>query len=209
MRPTRPRGPAGRRGFTLVEALTALALCVLVLVFLFAAQAALRRALGARQSPRGRDDALVTDLLRRVARDLESAAAPDGMGPPVLAVARDRNEARIEVRTAIPGPGEGDPRRFALRRVEYRWTPAGTVERTEAPWPPHTGEAQTPRRWAEGVASFEAEAWHGGAWRDAWPPDGGPELPSRVRLRIETRHGTAAEAEVWIPAGGAWSPVEG
>ena len=196
-------------GFSLVEMLTAVALGTLVLVLLFAAQGAMQRVLGRRDTSPAREEARLTGWLDEMARDLESVVAPEASGDRVLTLALSDDGVHLEMRTAHVPPGTADPRRASLRRVAYRASPDGRVGRLDAAWPA-APDAPEPlfRPWAEDLTAFQVEVFHDGDWHTAWPPAAtGTALPLRARIRLAARGATAGEIEVWIPVAHAWKPT--
>jgi general secretion pathway protein J len=185
------------RGFTLVEALVAVAILGLVALLAWRATAAMTdgEARLAEESARWQQ---LDGLLTRIEADLRAAlprrarhgtiteapwslATLDAAGNALLIFTRAGPEA-------IDEPGVGG------QRVGYRWRD-GRVEALY--WPQIDNPATSaPSTFAlvDGVARFRIVA--AGAddrWFDRWPPPGGSDLPRGVRVELTLADGSTIE----------------
>lgn len=175
-----------QRGFTLVEALLALAIFGVIAVLAYRATAALTdgEARLSSEAARWRSlEALFTrfeaDIRQAVPRSVRVGAAREAAwlgtsygGHGALVFSRAGAEFSVE-----PAP--------AGQRIAYRLRD-GTIELTFWPHPDHTENA-TPVAYplVTGIAGFELEYMtRDGAWRNRWPLLGEDDVPRAVRLAL-------------------------
>ena len=186
-----------QRGFTLVEALVAVAILALVALLAWRATAAMtdgEERLSAQSARWQRLEALLTrieaDMRTAVPRPARRgnvteaawlATPEDGAGNTALAFTRAGPDALDE-------PGSGG------QRVGYRWRD-GRIEVVY--WPrPDNAAATVPSTYAlaDGIASFRVlQRTDDGRWSDRWPLPGARAIPRGIRVQITLADGNAIE----------------
>ena len=185
------------RGFTLVEALVALAILGLVALLAWRATAAMtdNEARLAAESARWQ---LLDAVLARVEADLRASVprrARHGSATEAAwsIVPEDAAGNTLLIFTRA-GPDAVDEPGIGGQRIAYRWR-AGRVEALF--WPQVDNDAATqPSTYAlaDGVARFRIEALEPGfRWTNRWPLPGGAEIPRGVRVELLLADGTAVE----------------
>ncbi len=194
---------AGRRGFTLIEVLVAMALFAVLGVLGYRGLDSVRQAGEhvhgvatrwqeiARAVERiGRD---VRQVVVRNARQSDGTVAPAWIGRPEI------NELAGSAQLVFTrlGGAESDTRRLA-----YRWRD-GQLDllvwtSPESPLPPKAYPLLDKVRRADFAYLDSA-----GVWRDRWPLAGGDRLPRALRLRLELEEGGRLERIFDLPSEGA------
>lgn len=191
-------------GFSLVEALLAIAITMIVAAVLAVSQQSLRRALGLTQG-RDTDRIAVLQALDLLAAELRSAADPDGpdASPLRLAVGDDgRWTLRFFARLRpADEPDLRYARTFRLRYEAHTESDGRVALRREMlPLDPRA-ETETPLNGPAlaRLRSWRARFFDGEQWQERWPiGDNSPRLPRAVRLEVEDLEGRAAAVETWI-----------
>lgn len=185
------------RGFTLVEALVALAILGLVALLAWRATAAMtdnEARLAAESAHWQQLDA----VLSRVEADLRASVprrARHGSTTEAAWSMAPEDAARNTLLTFTrAGPDAVDEPGIGGQRIAYRWR-AGRIETLY--WPHVDNDAATlPSTYAlaDGVARFRIEALDSDLrWTDRWPFPGGAEIPRGVRVELLLADGTAVE----------------
>lgn len=196
--------PARRRGFTLVEAMLAVAIVVLISAALFAALHATHRAADTRDA-RQAGPAAALEALRGVATDLASAYDPmDSNNPMDLRQGEDSTRTggppfRLSFKASLRPPDAADPRDFEIvdLRYECRVVEPGVTNLVRIARPAAGQPPDAP--FSTGVlirssAAAAAQVWDGTNWASAWPPGAQARLPRGAKVTL------------WLPHGdGTWS----
>ena len=197
-------GPGGRSGFTLLEALVALAISALLLVAL---SGAVVRAAGVRERA-ARSAERVTKartLLLRMAGEVEGALVPGVPGAPerfIVVAPADGKPPWSELRLASAA---GDDVHLLAYRVEAAAPGPGVLVRREGGRfaPPDAREPAGMLALA-GVRTFRVRCFDGREWKAAWTA---PALPRAVELTLGVDDGAGGALElataVTLPLGSA------
>jgi general secretion pathway protein J len=189
---------ARTRGFTLVEALAALAIFGVIAVLAYRATAALSDG-EARLSAEAQRWRALEALFTRFEADLRQAIprpvrVGDAREAPWLGTTFGGQSALVFTRAGAEFSLEPAP---AGQRVGYRWRD-GTVELAYWPHLDRTaGGEPSLYSLVEDVAAFDlAYLTRGGAWQAQWPLLGEDDIPRAVRLTLTLADG--ARIERWF-----------
>lgn len=183
-----------RRGFTLLEAVVALALAALVLTALYGAvgRAAAARTRGAASADRM---AAARTLLLGLAAELEAALVPSAADRLVVAAPPAAGPPWSSLRFVA---FRGGPAAHAddVRRLTYRVEGAlpGVLVRRSTDLLAPRGVAEPPGvALVEGVRAFRVRCFDGATWTAAWS---GTELPRAVEVAIAVDDGAGGTLDL-------------
>lgn len=208
-------GRRGGDGWTLIEALVAVALTAVLASVVASTSFAVHRILRDRERRAAQGVAVRAGLLR-LAADLERACEPpDGTAFTLNDPSTDPAELDLQFYAYLPVPGESDLRWAHIRELRVLTIPRETGDglrwlRIERPT---TGpEALAGGRTSEIPGRVEAllvEVSDGTNWVSAWPAPEGASLPAAARARLAYRGATGmvtAGVETVIRAGAPVKP---
>jgi prepilin-type N-terminal cleavage/methylation domain-containing protein len=193
-----------RRGFTLVETLTALALAVVVIAIAGAGWDLARR-VAVRQA-RARDALRHRVAILRLARELRAAARAPVAAETGFRIEPDPDRPDASLLAFVTSAPDGWHAAGPDLRLTIRMEPppGAAVLRIAAPQVGPGAESALTNRWAEGAKYFRAEALDGTTWSADWASTAAKPLPAAVRLTTVLESGSARETNritVWIPGG--------
>jgi len=189
---------ASSRGFTLIEALLALAIFGVIAVLAYRATAALTDS-EARLSAEAQRWRVLEALFTRFEADIRQAVprsvrAGGARESPWLGFVADRQSALVFTRAGSEFALEPVP---SGQRIGYRLR-EGTIELAYWPHLDHSADAlPVVYPLVTDVASFQLEyLTRDGAWRDRWPLLGEADVPRAVRLTLVLADG--ARIDRWF-----------
>jgi general secretion pathway protein J len=189
--------PSGLRGFTLIEALVAIAILALVALLAWRATAAMadgETRLTGESARWQRLDALLTrieaDLREAVPRRARHGTAVE----PAWSIASDDSAGNTLLLFTRAGSDAPDEPGTAGQRVGYRWRDG----RIEVLYWPHIDNPATtaPSAYvlAEGIAGFRITALDADRrWSSQWPALRGDDMPRGIRLELALADGGTVE----------------
>ncbi len=204
-----PRTRRGARGWTLIEALVAVALTAVLAAVVFSTWLTMHRVMQGRSSRSARAAAAAV-ALRRLAADLECACEPGegtafelrggpGTTPPLelhffafVAPDRDAGSRPPEVRELRYQVLRGDEQDLRLVRIDRPSTGPGA------------DSAGTTNVLIERAVAFTVTVSDGTNWAPEWPPKGGNPFPAAARATLAWTGATGpatARVEAVIHAG--------
>jgi general secretion pathway protein J len=185
------------RGFTLVEALVAIAILGLVALLAWRATAAMtdNEVRLAAESARWRQlDALLTRVEADVRASVPRRARHGTLTEPAWSLAPEDAAGNALLIFTRAGPAAIDEPGIGGQRVGYRWRDG----RIEALYWPHIDNpaATAPSTYAlsDGVVRFRIAALTSdNRWSDRWPLPGGADIPRGVRVELVLADGSTIE----------------
>jgi general secretion pathway protein J len=185
------------RGFTLVEALVAIAILGLVALLAWRATAAMTDSevrLSAESARWQQLDALLTRVEADLRTSVPRRARYGALTEPAWSLAPEDAAGNALLVFTRAGPTAVDEPGTAGQRVGYRWR-GGRIEALY--WPHIDNPAATaPAAYAliDGVARFRVEALTADdRWSERWPPAGATDIPRGVRVELVLADGSTIE----------------